>query len=82
MISVGDQIKSSVTQSYTHGRDCTSACRERAVPSTLARADRPRAWPCPFCGAPAGVACHLRAHSRQPLRRFGRCHPSRMEVAA
>lgn len=64
-----------------HGRLCTPRCRELAVPSPLVR-ERPPAVACPWCGAAPGIACHLVADRRRPLRVFGRSHPSRLEAAA
>lgn len=61
-------------------RTCTPRCAEAAIPSPLKR-DRPPSVPCPHCGAVAGMACHVPARSRVRLTKFGRFHPSRLEVA-
>lgn len=62
-----------------HGPECTTRCRELAVHPEPDRA-RPIQFECPFCKAPAGVAC--RTLTGIPLKVWGRFHPSRMEVAA
>lgn len=62
-----------------HGRDCTPRCAQEAVSSPLDR-ERPPQLPCPFCQAPAGVAC--RTLTGHPLTVFGRFHPSRLQGVA
>jgi hypothetical protein len=81
-IDVGNGDRASIPPvGIWHGSDCTPVCRERAVPSPYDR-DRPPATACDHCGALLGVACVVVGPHKRPLARFGRFHPSRLEVAA
>lgn len=65
-----------------HGNECTPACRDLAVPSPYDR-ERPPGVACPHCGAAPWVACHIVGPGKvRRLERFGRFHPSRLELAS